>query len=250
MIVLDGASQPDPTERDGGWLADTLGRTVRDNLAQRTDSLAAILADSIDAVSRRYGLKPGSSPSTTVSIVRWDADSVDVLVLGDSPVVALTTDGNVHEVRDDRLQDSARHQRERLRSGTAEQHHELWRSLVAAERSRRNQPGGYWIAEADPTAAWNAYAYRWHRQELRAILAVTDGVSAGIDRYGIPPDWPSAFYLALENPQTLVDAVHEAEERDRECRQWPRSKRHDDKAAAIIGFGCEEEGRRGDGGGA
>jgi hypothetical protein len=36
---------------------------------------------------------------------------------------------------------------------------------------------------------------------------MTDGVSAGIDRYGVPADWP-AFVLASRDPADLIDTVH------------------------------------------
>lgn len=236
VVVLDGASQPDPAERDGGWLAGTLGHVLQEQLVRRTDSLKAILADSIAAVVQRYDLTPCAGPSTTVSIVRWGHETVDVLVLGDTPVVALTRDGDVRQVRDDRLRAVGRQERDKLRAGRAERCQDLRRSLVAVERAQRNRPGGYWIAEADPDAAGHAHTQCWDRRDLNAVLVVTDGVSAGPDRYGTPPDWPSAFTLAARSPQALVEAVHDVEEDDHDRRRWPRSKRHDDKTAVLIEF--------------
>jgi hypothetical protein len=66
---------------------------------------------------------------------------------------------------------------------------------------------------------------------------MTDGVSAGVDRYGLPQDWTAAVNLARESPDRLVDLVHAAEDDDPHGARWPRSKRHDDKATAIIDFG-------------
>ncbi len=46
---------------------------------------------------------PGQAPSTTVAMDRWDARTVEGLLLGDSAVVALTRTGKVVRLRDDRF---------------------------------------------------------------------------------------------------------------------------------------------------
>ena len=231
VVVLDGASQPDAGGRDGGWLADTLGREIQRRLAGDHRDLADILGEAIAVVALDYALVPGAAPSTTVSIVRWDDVSVEVLVLGDSPVVASTVNSEILAVRDDRLRRVAGEQRDQLRASGGDRAD--WRALVAAERARRNTPGGYWIAEAAPEAANHACRARWSRADLAAVLAVTDGVSIGVDRYGVPPDWAAAFEA---DPADLVRAVHTAEESDPGRRRWPRSKVHDDKTAALVRF--------------
>jgi hypothetical protein len=52
VIVLDGASAPEPTERDGGWLAQTLGDELagRSTARPRVD-LTDALHDAIAAVA-------------------------------------------------------------------------------------------------------------------------------------------------------------------------------------------------------
>ncbi|GGQ70233.1 protein phosphatase 2C domain-containing protein [Couchioplanes azureus] len=237
VVVLDGASEPDPSEHDGGWLADTLGHQLIEQLASASDDLAEALAESIAIVAARYGLRPGSSPSTTVSIVRWDEDAVDVLVLGDSPVIAATYAEDVFQVRDDRLRQVATAQRTANASvGFGAGDRDGWRRLVAQERAYRNRDGGYWIAEAVPDAAHHAERARWRRDELAAVLAMTDGVSAGVDRYRAPQDWMTAVTIARDDPRRLIDLVHDTEKDDPDGVRWPRSKRHDDKALAVIDF--------------
>ncbi|BCJ60136.1 protein phosphatase 2C domain-containing protein [Micromonospora endophytica] len=240
VVVLDGASQPEASERNGGWLADTLGRELADQLTRRHDDLRRILADAITSVANRYGLQPGAAPSTTVSIVRWNGTAIDVLVLGDSPVIVLTRNGEVHQVRDDRLHQIASHERRQLTeqpdNGFAFGDRDRWRNLVDAERSHRNQPGGYWIAEAAPEAAAHALTSRWRFQDMAAAVLMTDGVSAGVNRYRRPSSWKAAVELALADPSGLVNLVHDAEAEDPEGTRWPRSKRHDDKTLAVIEF--------------
>lgn len=242
IILLDGASQPDSGDRDGGWYAETLGKAIHQRLsAQPLGDLAAVLADAIGATAETHGLEPGQSPSATVSIVRWGDHHVDVLVLGDSPVVVLTPDGTVRQIRDDRLKDVGQPLRRQLAAagGLGLSDHNRWRELIQAERAARNRTGGYWIAEALPAAATHARRRQWDRADVATVLVMSDGVSAGVDRYATPPDWPTAFAIARKSPEDLVELVHTAEASDPDGRRWPRSKRHDDKAVALLELGAD-----------
>jgi hypothetical protein len=240
VIVLDGATDPDPSDRNGGWFADVLGRQLQYALGSQHDDLSHILGDAIDAVANEYGLAEPTSPSSTVSIVRWDQQNVDVLVLGDSPVIGLTLNSDAWEVRDNRLRAVARDERRRLRLPQSQPDREVQRqALVAAERRARNTEQGYWIAAATPEVATHALRARWARSDLRAVFAMTDGVSKGVDQYGLFDGWPSACQVALRDPESLVNAVHNAETADIDCQRWPRSKVHDDKALAVVMFDAQ-----------
>jgi hypothetical protein len=240
VAVLDGASQPEPSERDGGWLADQLGIELMHRLETTDDvDLADALRDAIAAVADHFELSPRQSPSTTVSIVRWSATTVDVLVLGGSPVVGRFRDGSLAVVRDDRLSQLDGRQaydKAIATGGFAAAHREVWRALVDEHRKVRNTPHGYWIAEAVPEAADNAIRATWPASAVEAVLLLTDGAADGIDVYGVPDDWSTAIDMATDNPQGLLDAIHAAEVWDAQGIHWPRAKPHDDKATALIKF--------------
>lgn len=235
VIVLDGASQPEQTERNGGWLAEQLGSTLAGHLgAHPAEDLADALAWSIATVADTFGLVPGDSPSTTVAILRWTDDTLDALVLCDSPIVVATRDDKVELVEDTRLAGVTARLKpsNRLISDDPDG----WSKLVAGQRKQRNHPGGYWVAEASPAAAHNAVRATWPTGRVLAVAAMTDGVSIGVERYGHPPDWKSAVALAAQDPHLLVDAIHLAEASDPFCERWHRSKVHDDKAVAAAVF--------------
>lgn len=241
-MVLDGASSPDHGHREGGWYATVLGEGLAAQLRQTPDvPLGQAVREAIAAITARHRLTPGSAPSATLAIVRWNLSTVEAFVLGDSPVAVERTDGRVEVVRDDRLSAVAPRERQAFleaaaRGGFGFDHPDEWRALVAAQRRARNQPGGYWIAEATPEAADHAVRAEWPRETVASVLVVTDGVAAGPDTYGVPPSWAEAIRTARADPQRLVDAVHEAEVTDASGRRWPRSKRHDDKAVMMIIF--------------
>lgn len=240
VAVLDGASAPDPAERDGGWYAEQLARELAARLDDRRLDLTTVLADAIAAVTSEFRLVPGSSPSSTVTLLRWDADRVDGLVLGDSPLVIFAGD-TAEEVVDERLNRVAPQQRvayhDRLARGGGydEAHRELLRALVGEQRRHRNRADGYWIAEATPLAAGQALTRSWPRAAVTTALLATDGVSRGIGR--AVPDWTAALRLVRDGgPEALLDAVRAPERADPDGRHWPRSKPYDDQALIVVTF--------------
>ncbi|NUT47044.1 MAG: hypothetical protein HOV94_06925 [Saccharothrix sp.] len=212
VVLLDGATSPTPRERDGGWHS----RHLADELTRLDGDLADDLAAAIARLAAGHGLTPGDSPSSTVAITRWSDTAVDVLVLADSPVVVFTGTG-VEVVADTRLRDL--------------------RGVVHPITDWRNREDGWWVAEADPAAAHRAVRASWPRDRVRAVLMATDGVSCGVDDYGLFADWRAVLDLTSEKgPEAVLDAVRAAEAGDPERTRWPRPKVHDDQALAVIRF--------------
>ncbi|SFQ42019.1 hypothetical protein SAMN05421810_10771 [Amycolatopsis arida] len=223
VVLLDGATAAHPALPSGGWYAGLLRRWLTAALHTAPESdLAELLASAIAGVAADHDLHPGDSPSSTVAILRWTADRVDALVLADSPVVVFGPRG--YEVlADDRIAVLRR-------TG-------LLRT-AADVRERRNAEGGFWVAEADPTAAAHARRASWPRADLTAALLASDGVAVGVDDYGLL-DWPGVLDLArTRGPDAVLDAVRLAEHGDPHGVRWPRVKRHDDQTLALVEFGA------------
>jgi Protein phosphatase 2C len=241
VVVLDGVGSLDPdcSERTG-WYPQELGRRIVDLLTPEV-KLREVVAAAIGDVAAKNDLQPGSAPAATVTIVRWTDAYVEGLVLGDSPIIVFGTDGGVDVLRDgrhDAVVADLRRQVRRERGLQARDGQEL-QALIRATRpgklAQMNTPGGYWIAEAVPEAGLHAIVRTWHASSVEAFLAVTDGVSCGIEDYGIPSSWLAALDLARRNGlATLLAAIHQAEAQDPGGQRWPRPKTHDDKAAALI----------------
>ena len=209
VIVLDGVtSRTRPPDRNGGWYASKLADELA-NLITETNPLTEVLAQAIRNLAERHDLVPGDSPSCTASIIRWTGDTIDALVLCDTPVVAFGQ--STHVLEDTRLED-LRPDPDILR----------W----------KNKPGGYWVAEADPAAGLQAVTTSWHRNEIASVIALTDGVSCGVSEYGLF-GWDDLRQLPLGE---VLDRIREAERGDSEHKRWPRYKTHDDQAIARISF--------------
>ncbi|OLR90788.1 protein phosphatase 2C domain-containing protein [Actinokineospora bangkokensis] len=220
VVVLDGATSPRQDMPTGGAYAIELGAQLVARLTAAPElPLTRHLGQAIRAVARGNGYQPGSGPSSTVALLRWTDDEVEALVLADSPVVVFTP-GGPDLLADTRLAD--------LPAAARATHEEVAR--------HRNRDGGFWVAEAVPAAAERALCRSWPRSQVEAVLVTTDGVSCGVDDYGLL-DWPGCLALArAQGPQALLDAVREAERGDPDRTRWPRPKVHDDQAAVFLDF--------------
>ncbi|MFJ5071542.1 endonuclease/exonuclease/phosphatase family protein [Kitasatospora sp. NPDC088556] len=245
VIVLDGVSTVTDDQPRGGWYADTLGSAIAQLLNRDPGmDLRQVLATAIGTVADEHALLPGSSPASTVAIVRRRAQRIEAVVLGDSPVVAIGRDGSLHPVRDDRLavlvnaQPQVREYRDLLRAGHGfgERHRHILKELRDFQSSVVNRPGGYWIAEAVPEAGLNAITASWPTDDLAEVVIATDGISAGIEEYELYSWQELARACREDGPQAVADAIDRAEHDDPAGQLWPRYKAGDDKALAWWPF--------------
>jgi hypothetical protein len=239
VIMLDGASAFVPVPVSTSTYAACLGRHLRDDITARPSrELPDTLADAIRATTCELVLKPGASPSSTVTILRERPNAVDVLVLGDNlmilPGEVITDD------RMDRLSLAPRRQfRERLAAGVGygQQHRALLRQLQTEQAKWRNQDGGYWIAEAEPDAASHALV---HRRPLTAVpwaIVASDGAYNTMSHLGLT-DWPTLASLNSDRLSAVLQRCQSWEAAvDPYGQQLPRAKRHDDKSLVAVRLG-------------
>ncbi|MGB3438052.1 MAG: hypothetical protein WBA97_04790 [Actinophytocola sp.] len=241
VVLLDGATALDPALPSGGWFASRLAGELAGRLVGYPDAdIADLLAAAIKAVARDHGLVPGESPSSTVALLRWNDRVVEGLVLADSPIVAFT-DGGPAPLVDGRLAAMPRGvgYRDRLASGAGygDDHLVALRDAATSMSRRRNIDGGFWVAEADPDAAHYAERATWPRAGLTTVLMASDGVSCGVDTYGVFADWTAVRDLAMaQGPEAVLDRVRAAENEDPNGTRWPRPKPHDDQAMVVADF--------------
>lgn len=238
VIMLDGASAFVPVQIPANTYADRLGRELRDLLTENDEAdLTGILADAIRTTATAFDLRPGESPSSTVTILRRRGDQLDIFVLGDNLVVL--PDETLTDERMDELDLAPRRRyRERLAGGGGydDEHKALLTELQTQQATYRNVEGGYWIAEADPTAA--AQALVWTRPVATVPWAVlaTDGAYNTMQHIG-GADWSQLTTAGADDLADLLDRcqIWEAED-DPTGKQLPRAKRHDDKSIATVTF--------------
>jgi hypothetical protein len=242
VAVLDGATiwLPHDDHRDGGWYARTLGAALAVRLPSHQRPLTDLLADAIADVRDVHGLRPGQSPHSTVSILRWDTETLEALALADSPIAVYRSDGTHDLVQDMRLaavgaeHHSAYRQHLRHGHGYDAAFSTLLVALQRAEKTERNRPGGFWVAEAEPAAAGHGLVRTWVLSDVSHALVLSDGAAAGALDYGVH-DWTKIGRQVLDyGPASVIKDVHTAESSDPHGRRWPRPKCHDDKTIVAV----------------
>ena len=221
VVIVDGAGitgAEDICRHGTAWYAHRLGTILLARLslagAGRTrPDLAEVLAAAIEEVTDAHRdecrVTDPSSPCGTVGVLRVADGRVDHLLLGDSVVVLDLVEGPPHVVEDRREPDTARPFREAL-SGVAEGTPEHARVLEEARtvfRSRRNQPGGFWVAKDDGSVVAEAVTGSDDVKTLRGAVVLSNGASRVVDRFGLLT-WAQ---LPTHDPDDLIRMVREAE---------------------------------------
>ncbi len=225
VIVLDGASAFVPVEVSPSTYVDTLGRLLIEGLAADPRiQLTELLAQAIERTASVLDLCPGTSPSSTVAIAREDGVGLDLLVLGDSQIA---TPHGIY--RDDRIARFAAKQREQYRArlaaghGYDKTHRELLGALQIEQARYRNISDGFWIAEAVPSAARNAWTSRTDSEATPWLALSTDGAYRTMQHLALD-DWASvATYDTAELESLLMNLDRWEEFSDPEGRISPRT---------------------------
>ncbi|MEK2488574.1 protein phosphatase 2C domain-containing protein [Kitasatospora purpeofusca] len=246
VVLLDGAGTPPGSDcgcsHGVAWFVTRLGVNLLAGVTNRPDrALTDCLADAITTTAALHAecdLTHPGTPSATVIAVRLTDQDLEYLVLADSTLIVEHADPATGPVAitDDRealVGATLRGSMDAVPTGTAE-HGEALRRYVEAMRAHRNQPDGFWVAAADPTAAHAALTGTVPRTEVTGFTMVSDGASRLVDRFHLA-DWPEALKLIHDQgPAALIRAVRTAELADADGKRWPRGKAHDDTAVATV----------------
>ena len=256
-VVADGATSP-PKLGDGcshgpAWYARRLVAFVVDAHSDAPDSKPAdLLASAITATTAAHADTcdvghPGT-PSATVGIMTFHpAGSIRWLVLGDCTLV-IDAGLGIEVVCDERLSNTSEAERAAVKvpggASNEVEHVRRIEALVVAQRAYRNRPGGFWVAAANPQAAYEAYSGEIELAGSNAVsraALLTDGASRIIDIYGTLT-WKSALDLmAAAGPADLLGKLREVERADQAARTYPRIKLSDDATAIFFAWSAENE---------
>jgi hypothetical protein len=122
--------------------------------------------------------------------------------------------------------------RNRLNAGHGydHEHHRILAELQHQQRHYRNTNNGYWIAEADPTAADHALVQHINLHSLDWIILCTDG-----GERALPDNLTHTTQIANLDSTALQHllAQHRHKEENGQVHS-PHAKRHDDMAVAIV----------------
>jgi hypothetical protein len=228
LVVLDGVTPP-----KGGtaclhsvpWYTARLGGALMEMAVSLLDvplaeALSRAIARTAEAHRETCDLSHARTPQATVVAARWDARTLEYLVLSDSALLLESPDGAVTAVLDDRLGRLAP---------------ELLVSDEVIDAVARNKEGGFFTAAADPAVAARAVTGTLPLTAVRSLVALTDGATRWTERFR-EGDWTDLFtYVRKEGARALVERVRELERADaRERTRRRRGKTHDDATVVHV----------------
>ena len=243
-VVLDGLSAPPPLGtgclHGTPWFVAQLGAQVMSAATTAGEEpLQDIVAGAITRVADSHAhscdLDHPGTPSSSLAVLREQDRRVEYLLLFDS-VIVLDGPSGLVVVTDRRVDAFARQEdlatREHPVGSPA--HQERVQELVAAQRRHRNQPSGYWVAGAKPTAAYQAVTGSRPLDEVDRAALLSDGVSCLVELYAAA-EWPELLdSMQQHGPTHVITRVRDLEDTDPSGSRWPRYKRSDDATAAFC----------------
>jgi hypothetical protein len=240
VAVLDGATARTDTGCLHGvtWYARRLGENVVEVARDLSTPLPTALAYAISRVAEEHrgtcDLEHPGTPSAAIGLVRFHPASLEYLVLGD---VSLVVDqgGRLSVVTDDRVSRTAAAERveaDRYPIGSPSKTAALL-AMKHTELAARNVPGGYWIAEADPTAAQHALIGAAQVNDRTRLAVLSDGAARAVT-LGLLAWTGAVNLLCSEGPAGLIARVRQAEAEDPDGTRWRRNKRSDDATAVYV----------------
>lgn len=246
VVLLDGAGTPPGSDcgcaHGVAWFVTRLGVNLLASVTNQPDrALTDCLADAITTTAALHpecDLTHPGTPSATVIAVRLTGQDLEYLVLADSTLVLEHTDPTagpaaITDDREAQVGAAFRGSMDAVPIGTPD-HADALRAYVEAMRAHRNQQDGFWVATADPAAAYASLTGSVPRADVTGFTMLSDGASRLVDRFHLA-DWTEALKLIRDHgPAALIREVRTAELSDINGQRWPRGKAHDDAAVATV----------------
>jgi hypothetical protein len=242
-VLLDGAGVPEGAvsgcSHGVEWFTRNLGVRLLAAIASpdarpMTDCLAEAIAEVRALHEHTCDLSHAASPSATAVAVRVRPGTLEYLVLADSVLVLDNADGRdpvvICDDREAQVGASYRAAMDAAPIGT-QAHRHAYRDYIAAMQERRNKPGGFWVASADPGAAECSLTGSARLPLIESALLLSDG-AARLARFG-QASWSEMVKIVTDSgPDELIRRTRTAEESDPAGERWPRGKAHDD--ATVV----------------
>lgn len=253
-VLLDGASGlaqerlfADEAPSDACWLSHVAG-TEAARLLRAGASCLDAAHGAYELVARRYAERlaaacvapdPLLAPSATIALARVTTHAVELLWMGDSPLVVILRDGiDVlfdPEIRALDAKALARAEAlRRLPGNEGKPARELVRDMLAHHRTLRNQPDGYRIfdpVDGDPARAG---VRTFDRADVVAVLGMSDGMMAAFETYHMTDVEAFGRRATQEQAAALIQRMRALEHADRTLTTYPRFKVSDDASLFWV----------------
>ena len=165
--------------------------------------------------------------TATLSVACWDAATVAVAVIADSPVIVETSTG-IDVITDEAFTARESWLLEQSRRGDIS-------GLQLRERATRNTADGRWVVSDWTDLAEivsHLHTVRYPRRQVTRIAVCSDGMSAAVDTFGLLT-WRGLLDVAEEDGvEKLLGQLEQREAADPQATEYPRLSPRDDRSLA------------------
>ncbi|MDE7168150.1 MAG: hypothetical protein K2O28_04800 [Clostridia bacterium] len=241
-IVLDGAT---PLKISGQfnearWLVDYFKNNIKRHSGNIKSRLSKLCQDAyhnlpIEIKDEDY------LPSASACWVEWNNDTIDIGILGDCEVTAVTYEDEYFRFYDDRLRVldnialnemvAAAHKH----GTTFLEARKYINDLLIKHRKLINKPNGYSAIALSPNAKICERAYSIKRDNIKTLYLYSDGFSQAFENLGIYKTHTEMF-KQIESVDAEIAKIVAASFSDPNCNKHPRFKVIDDITVVKIDF--------------
>lgn len=246
-VVLDGLSSApganSPCRHGTPWFVRNLGVHLLAAAQEPGAAMQDALAEAIQRVASAHqecDATADGAPSATVACIRVRPDgALDYLILADARIVLRHKNGEIQVLTDERVDDIAKSASKVALShpiGSASQRQAV-ANLIETQKPLRNQPDGYWVASADPSAAQQAFSGCLPSDSIAAAALLSDGASRIVDVFK-QLSWSEALeVMRNDGLHAFIRRVRDIEQVDPQGLRWPRFKQSDDATIVFAEWG-------------
>ncbi|MBP1995556.1 protein phosphatase 2C domain-containing protein [Paenibacillus eucommiae] len=255
--VIDGATSlhpyRGPNKETGGYLASQLIKQYLESLNAEAINDMNLKQLVLQANFRLHeqmvlsGINPHDKASlwtTALALIHITDTNIDYAQVGDCMITAVYNDGTIRLVTHDQVAHIDRKSKliweEGIRKGITKRE-DLWelvKPTIVQNKSSMNTMGGYSVMSGEPELA-NFIEYgRINRNQLKALLIVTDGLFLHPESGNESRDMMKELTQRIAG-STLKDYsewLFNLEFEDKDCQRYPRFKVSDDKSGIWIQF--------------
>ena len=241
-IVLDGAT---PLKKSGQfnearWFVDYLKKNIN---RYDGDVKSRLRALSIDAYNNFPAeIKDGDYlPSAGACWAEWNNETINIGILGDCEVTAVTNENEILRFYDDRLRalDSLAINEmvtvARENGTTVLEARKFINDLLIKHRKLINKPNGYSALTLSPNAKIFESSFSLKKDSIKTLYLYSDGFSQAFENLGIYKTHAEMF-KHIENIDEEISKIVTASFNDPDCDKHPRFKIIDDITAVKIDF--------------
>lgn len=250
--IIDGATglsteQLTKGGSDAAWLAGTIGGALERLIAEArpgADTLKRLESEVENLFQAATAHLPGRhvhhAPSACLGLIQAQkADAgrmrVEGFFFGD--VVALVpTEQGILRWTDERAKPFERKTLAALETGGHEPGRipDAVRRQILENRSKLNQPDGYWVVSPCHPWAGHELCFEAHLRAGEVIVLATDGFMRLVDVFAVYTDQSLHAALAAGRGDELIEELRALERSDSLSGSYPRVKMHDDATVLVI----------------